>query len=111
MGVGLWRPETKAAYAIRERIDQDPSGWKKASRGKRFTEVFIISGDSLTRPPKGYLGDHPLIEDLKRKDFIASTRLTQQQITSDHFMADFTDYCRRAVPFMKFLCDAVGVPF
>jgi len=111
MGVGLWRPETKAAYAIRERIDQDPSAWKKATRGKRFTDVFTISGDSLTRPPKGYSEDHPLIEDLKRKDFIASTRLTQQQITSDHFMRDFTDYCRRAVPFMKFLCDAVGVPF
>jgi uncharacterized protein (DUF2461 family) len=73
--------------------------------------VFTISGDSLTRPPKGYFEDHPLIEDLKRKDFIASTRLTQQQITSDHLMRDFTDYCRRAVPFMKFLCDAVGVPF
>ena len=111
MGVGLWRPETKAAYAIRDRIDQDPDSWKKAARGKRFTDVFTMTGDSLSRPPKGYAADHPLIEDLKRKDFIASTRLTQKQVTSDHFMEDFTDYCRRAVPFMRFLCDAVGVPF
>ena len=111
MGVGLWRPETKAAYAIRERIDADPAGWKKASRGKRFTDVFTVTGDSLTRPPKGYSAEHPLIEDLKRKDFIASTRLTQRQITSDQFLADFTDKCRRAVPFMKFLCEAIGVPF
>jgi len=111
MGVGLWRPETKAAYAIRERIDQDPAGWKKAIRGKRFTDVFTVTGDSLIRPPKGYSEDHPLIEDLKRKDFIASTRLTQRQIASDQFMKDFTDYCRRAVPFMRFLCEAVGVPF
>ena len=111
MGVGLWRPETKAAYAIRERIDQDPAGWKKAIRGKQFTDVFTVTGDSLIRPPKGYSEDHPLIEDLKRKDFIASTRLTQRQIASDQFMKDFTDYCRRAVPFMRFLCEAVGVPF
>ncbi len=111
MGVGLWRPETKAAYAIRERIDQDPAGWKKASRGKRFTDVFTVTGDSLIRAPKGYSEDHPLIEDLKRKDFIASTSLTQGQIASDHFMKDFTDYSRRAVPFMRFLCEAVGVPF
>jgi uncharacterized protein (TIGR02453 family) len=111
MGVGLWRPETRAAYAIRERIDADPQGWKKATRGKRFTDVFTVTGDSLTRPPKGYSADHPLIEDLKRKDFIASTRLSQRQITSDRFMKDFTDNCRRAVPFIKFLCEAVGVPF
>lgn len=111
MGVGLWRPETKVAYAIREHIHEEQAVWKRASRGKRFTEVFTVQGDSLIRPPKGFDEDHPLIEDLKLKDFIASTRLTQKSITSDTFMADFTNNCKRAAPFMKFLCDAVGVPF
>ena len=111
MGVGLWRPETKVAYVIRERIDADQKAWKQATRGKRFADVFTVTGDSLTRPPRGYTEDHPLIEDLKRKDFIASTRLTQKQVTSDDFMEQFLDNCKRAVPFMKFLCDAVGVPF
>jgi uncharacterized protein (TIGR02453 family) len=111
MGVGLWRPETKVAYAIRERIDADQTGWKRATRGKRFTDVFSIGGDSLKRPPRGYDEDHPLIEDLKRKDFIASTRLTQKAITSDTFMKDFTANCKRAAPFMRFLCEAIDVPF
>ena len=111
MGVGLWRPETKIAYAIREHIDEDQAGWKRATRGKRFTDVFSLGGDSLIRPPRGYDEDHPLIDDLKRKDFIASTRLTQKTITSDTFMEDFTADCKRAAPFMKYLCEAVGVPF
>jgi uncharacterized protein (TIGR02453 family) len=111
MGLGLWRPETKVAYQIRERIDADPTGWKKATRGKRFTDVFSLEGDSLTRPPKGFDANHPLIEDLKRKDFIASTRLRQSDITTDHFLEDFTANCKKAAPFMKWLCEAVGVPF
>jgi uncharacterized protein (TIGR02453 family) len=111
MGVGLWRPESKTAYAIRDHIDKEQAAWKRASRGKRFTEVFSIGGDSLIRPPRGYDEAHPLIDDLKRKDFIASTPLTQKSITSDTFMQDFTDNCKRAAPFMKFLCDAVGVGF
>jgi uncharacterized protein (TIGR02453 family) len=111
MGVGLWRPETKVAYAIREAIAEDSAGWKRASRGKRFSDVFSLGGDSLKRPPRGFDEDHPLIGDLKRKDFIASTRLTQKAITSDHFMAEFTDNCKRSAPFMRFLCEAVGVPF
>ena len=111
MGVGLWRPETKVAYAIRERIDEDQAGWKRATRGKRFADVFTLGGDSLKRPPRGYDEDHPLIDDLKRKDFIASARLTQKAVTSDTFMQDFTGDCRRAAPFMKYLCEAVGVPF
>jgi uncharacterized protein (TIGR02453 family) len=111
MGVGLWRPETKSAYRIRAHIDENQAAWKRASRGKRFTDVFTVTGDSLKRPPRGYDEDHPLIKDLKRKDFIASVRLTQKQVTSDTFLADFTDNCKRATPFMRFLCEAVGLPF
>ncbi len=111
VGVGLWRPESKVAYQIREAIAADPARWKRVTRGKRFTDVFEIGGDSLQRPPRGYDADHPLIEDLKRKDFIASTRITQKAITSDQFMDEFTDVCKRSAPFMKFLCEAVGVPF
>lgn len=111
MGVGLWRPETKVAYAIREYIDENQTAWKRATRSKRFTDVFAIEGDSLVRPPRGYAEDHPLIDDLKRKDFIASARLSQKTLTSDGFLDAFAASCKRAAPFMKFLCDAVGVPF
>ena len=111
MGVGLWRPESKVAYAIRDRIDRDAAGWKKAARAKRFTDVFTLTGDSLQRQPKGYDPDHPLIDDLKRKDFIATASLTQKQVTSPDFMSDFDDRARRAKPFLGFLCTAVDVPF
>ena len=73
--------------------------------------MFTVEGDSLVRPPKGYDEDHPLIEDLKRKDFIASTKLTQKAVTSDTFMEDFTAKCKAGGQFMKFLCEAVGVPY
>jgi len=111
VGVGLWRPESKVAYLIRDAIADDPTRWKRVTRSKRFTEAFEMGGDSLQRPPRGFGAEHPLLEDLKRKDFIASTPVTQKSITSDHFMEDFTDLCKRSAPFMRFLCDAVGVPF
>jgi uncharacterized protein (TIGR02453 family) len=110
-GVGLWRPETKVAYQIREYIAEHPAEWKKASRGKRFTDAWELSGESLVRPPRGFDEDHPLIDDLKRKDFIASTRLTQKQITSEGFVDEYAELNKRAAPFMGFLCQAVGVPF
>ena len=111
MGVGLWRPETAVAYRIRAHIDEHPADWKRATRGKRFADVYALEGDSLTRAPKGYAEDHALIVDLKRKDFIASTRLSQKVVTSGSFMDTFTENCTRGAPLMKFLCNAVGVPF
>ena len=111
VGVGLWRPETKVAYQIREAIAEDPAGWKRATRSKRFTDVLELGGDSLVRPPKGFDPEHPLIDDLKRKDFIASTKVTQRMVTSNDFMEDLTGIFKRATPFMRFLCEAVGVNF
>ena len=111
MGVGLWRPETSAAYAIRGHMGEHRAAWKKATTGARFSEVFALTGESLKRPPKGFDAEDPLIDDLKRKDFIATTSLTQRQVSSADFMDVFETNCRRAVPFMRFLCDAVGVDF
>ncbi len=111
MGIGLWRPESTMAQAVRLHIHEHQTEWRRASGGKRFTEVFTVTGDSLKRAPRGFDDDHPLIADLKRKDFIASTRLTQGQVASDHFLEDFAANCTRAAPFMRFLCEAVDVPF
>jgi uncharacterized protein (TIGR02453 family) len=110
--LGLWRPSTSHAYAIRERIADDPAAWKKAAYGKRFRDVYgDLEGESLKRPPRGFEADHPLIEDLKRKDFIASTRLTQAQVTSDDFMKAYTDTVKRGVPLIRYLTEAIGLSF
>jgi uncharacterized protein (TIGR02453 family) len=111
MGVGLWRPQAATANEIRQHIVDEPGAWKRAAHGKRFTDVYALDGDSLKRPPRGFDADHALIEDLMRKDFIASARLTQKEVTSADFMDLFDARCRAAGPFMKFLCQAVDLPY
>lgn len=111
VGVGLWRPETKVAYQIRHHIDAEQQAWRRATTAKKFTERFTLGGESLSRPPKGFAADHRLIEDLKRKDFIAMAPLKHGQVASGAFMETFLDHCRRGSPYMRLLCTAVDVPF
>ncbi len=110
-GIGMWRPATADAYRIRDAIAADPAGWKRAAHGAKFRGIYSLDGDSLQRPPRGFDPDHPLIEDLKRKDFIAGTRLTQKEVTSAGFLDEYARMCRTGSPFMRFLCAAVDVPF
>jgi uncharacterized protein (TIGR02453 family) len=111
-GVGLWRPATADAYAIREAIASNPSGWKRSAYGKRFTDAFSQdTDDTLVRVPKGFDPDHPHADDLRRKDFIAGTSLTKKTVTGSTFLTDYTALVRTARPFMQFLCDALGVAF
>jgi len=110
--LGLWRPATQNAYAIRQAIVDDPIAWKRAAHGKKFAGVYgALEGESLKRPPRGFDPGHPLMEDLKRKDFIGSTRLRQEDITADGFMDGYLATVKAGTPFMRYLCDAIGVGF
>jgi len=110
-GIGLWRPEAKVADRIRRAIVDDSSAWEEAIHTASFRRVWSLGGESLKRPPRGFDPDHPLLEDLMRKDFIGSARLTQKQLTSRSFIDDYAEMCRSGAPFMEFLCRAVGVEF
>jgi uncharacterized protein (TIGR02453 family) len=111
MGMGLWMPDTPTANQIRHHIDANQADWLRASRSEPFASMFNFGGESLVRPPKGYPADHPLIDDLKRKSFIATVDLTQKQLTANSFFADFAQLCRAGSPLMGFLCRAVGIAY
>ena len=111
MGTGIWRPDSPTLRKIREAIVEDPKAWKRASNAKRFKDNFELTGDSLVRAPKGFDPEHPLIEDLRRKDFIGVTQLTQKAVTGPDFMKEFTSLCKASGPFQKWLCGAVGVDY
>ena len=111
MGCGIWRPAGAALRRIRESIDEDPDGWIRASTDAAFTRSFELSGDSLVRAPKGYSIDHPMIVDLRRKDFIGVSQLGADALTADDFLDAFTALCRDGAPLQRWLCKAIGVPY
>jgi uncharacterized protein (DUF2461 family) len=88
-----------------------PDDWLSATREPPFAAVFELGGDSLKRAPSGYDPDHPLIEDLKRKDFVGYAMLEEKTVTGDGFLDEYARICRSATPFVEFLCRAVDVPF
>ena len=111
LGVGMWRPAADALKAIRERIDAKPAEWVRARDDKDFRRYFDLGGETLSRPPRGYDGDHPDIEDLKRKDFIAVRNLAVEDALSPRFQQRVETAFQAATPFMRFLCRAVDIPF
>ena len=76
-----------------------------------FQERFRLGGEALKRPPAGFDRDHPLIEELKRKDFIAVADLSESDATPSGFLDRFLELCGEAGAFMRFLCDSARVPY
>ncbi|MDX1493136.1 MAG: DUF2461 domain-containing protein [Longimicrobiales bacterium] len=111
LGVGIWRPGGDALRAIRERIVEKPDAWRKVSRADDFTATFELAGDSLKRGPRDFDHDHPLIDDLKRKDFVGVQEVPESFATREDLPAALADRYRHAAPFMAFLCAALDVPY
>ena len=111
IGAGIWHPDPKALLKIRTAIQDNPGNWKKAKGARPFTARFTLQGESLKRPPRGFDPAHPAIEDLQRKDFIATAEFKQAEALRSDFMTMFAKACQSASPFMAFLTQALDLPW
>jgi uncharacterized protein (TIGR02453 family) len=111
LGVGCWHPEADVLGRIRERIAEDPARWLAVRDDPAFRALWALSGDSLARPPRGYAAEHPVIEDLKRKDFIALAALSPAEVTGPDLVGLASSRFSAATRLMAFLCAAVGVAY
>lgn len=110
-GAGIWHPDSKTLGKVRDTIVANPARWLGIVEDDGFRQRFQMEGDSLKRAPKGYDPDDPLIDDLKRKDFVASTTFTEAEACSPGFLDNYADTCRAAAPFTELLTTAVGLPW
>jgi len=111
LGAGIWHPDNPTLAKIRQAILNDPGKWKKCSAGGSFSRNFELAGNSLKRPPRGIDPDHPAIHDLKRKDFIGVKPVKRAEVENPKFLNIVVDSFRASTPYMKFLCEAIGIPF
>ncbi len=111
IGIGLWHPEADVLFKIRQAIVEKPEAWGAARDDKTFRKHFSLEGDSLTNAPRGFAKDHPLVDDLKRKDFIGMAALSAATTMSPKLRRQVVEQFRAAAPYMRFLCQAVGLRF
>lgn len=111
VGLGIWHPDGQTLRKIREGLVEDPKGWKKAVSSSAFKKRLELSGDRLVRPPRGFDPEHPLIEELKWKEYVAVASLSQKDVLQPNFMKEYASYCLAGKPLVSFLCEALDLPF
>lgn len=111
LGAGMWRPDPDSLRAIRRRIADKPAKWQRTVADKSFRRHFRLGGESLKRPPRGFDAEHPQIDDIKRKSFIAVKAMAPESCVNPRFQQQVETALTAATPYMRFLCKSVGVPF
>jgi len=110
VGAGTWHPEPGDLVRIRQRIAEHPKGFTRALEQSQGSGMALV-GDSLARPPRGFDGAHPLIDQIRRKDFLLSADLDPGLFTSHALVPELERRFRGTAPFMEWLCQTLGAPF
>jgi uncharacterized protein (TIGR02453 family) len=111
LGAGCWHPEADALGQIRDLVAEKPARWFASCADRTFRRHWTLAGESLLRAPRGYAADHPALEDLKRKDFIALAPLSFDDVVSPGLPKLAAGRFAGAAPLMRFLCEALHVPY
>ncbi len=111
VGGGIWHPQPPTQRKIREFILENPSSWVEATQGAQFKSHFSLGGDTLVRPPRGFDANHPLINDIKRKDFVAARPLTDAQVCHSGLLTQVATCSASCAPLIDYLCAALELEF
>ena len=103
-GGGVYHTAMPVLTRLRRYIVDQPTGWKAV-----VDSGLEVQGEQLKRPPAGFDGSHPFIEDLKRKDFYSLVEFSERDVVSPGFLDLFTECCDRVAPLIEFQTKALGL--
>ena len=103
---GAYMPPAQWLNEIREKISDDPEPLLKIIAHKDFKKFFgKLEGDKLKSAPKGYPRDHPSIELLKFKSYLASSEVSDKIVLSDDYLNHLKMVVSAMKPFNDYLND------
>jgi len=111
LAIGVWRPDRQSLDQIRQAIVDRPQRWRRARDSRPFRQYFEMEGGKLKSAPRAFPADHPLIEDLKWTDFVGLHDLSEKDVLKESFPDCVATAFAASRPFMRFLCEALKVPF
>jgi uncharacterized protein (TIGR02453 family) len=103
---GAYVPPGPWLSAIREKISEEPQKFLKIINSKDFVRYFKeIDGEKLKTAPKGYPSDHPYIDLLKYKSYLAVNEVPDRIVLSNEYF----DYVISVFKAMKPLNDFLNI--
>jgi uncharacterized protein (DUF2461 family) len=98
-------PDAGELLKIRNAIANDPKAFLKIVEKRSFVENFgELHGERLSRPPKGFSLESPVIEYLKLKSYTAVKEYRNNKvITSSDFPQTVVKDFKAMFPFVEYL--------
>ncbi len=109
IGGGIYLPDNDQLKKIRASIAEHGKEFLAVITAPQFKRTFgTLNGQSLTRPPKGFPPDHPMMPWLKMKQFFAGIELPEEICHKKDFARRAAAYCKTLAPLVDHMNRAMG---
>jgi uncharacterized protein (TIGR02453 family) len=101
---GLHSPSSAELDAVRRAIAADAAPLNRIVTREDFVRMFgALRGESLRTAPQGYPKDHPDIDLLRRKQYLAEHALSDAQVLSPDAVPQIAASCAALQPLLTYL--------
>ncbi|HMQ46319.1 MAG TPA: DUF2461 domain-containing protein [Saprospiraceae bacterium] len=115
-GGGFWAPNAPDLLRIRQEIASDDQPLRAIINDPVFVQTFgAVEGEAVKSAPKGFVKDHPAIDLIRKKQFLATRAFSDQEVTSEYFLAELVQTLQNLRPFFDYMSEVLttdtnGIP-
>ena len=109
LGGGIYVPDNDQLKKIRKKISEHPDDFLTIINNPTFKKLFgELKGNKLSRPPKGFEPNNPMIEMLKLKQYFVGVDWNEETCYKKDFAKKIIITCKEILPLVDFLNEAMG---
>ena len=105
VGGGFWDPNKEDLLRIRKEFELDATEIRRVLADKKFQTTFgtKLEGSELKTAPKGFDKNHPNIDLIRKKGFIAVRNFTDKEVLSSDFLEVVDESFKNLRPFFDLM--------
>jgi len=106
---GFWEPNKEDLFRIRKEIEMDASEMREILKDKDYIKYFggKFEGEELKSAPRGFDKEHPDVDLLRKKGFIAVRNFTDAEVLDKKFINELDKTYKALRPFFDYMSDVL----
>ena len=106
---GFWAPNKEDLFRIRKEFEISDGEIRDILKAPDFIKYFGggLEGEELKTAPKGFQKDHPAIDLIRKKGFIAVRNFSDKEVLSPEFLNEVLSSFKALGPFFDYMSEVL----